>query len=158
MPTPPEADAKIEVHPPQSDTSNMALDLAGLSVSETVKSKNHESDTSSVAHVGYTTNAAPMNVCASRKTDKRRAPRRPKPRAVISADPVAAEERYINREQLRELIPASDMTLWRWQRDPEIAFPLPSKLGAGGRNFWWLPAVRAWLRKRETGTSTSTVE
>jgi hypothetical protein len=58
------------------------------------------------------------------------------------------EERYINRLQLRVLIPTSDMTLWRWQRDPDIAFPAPVKLGADGRNYWWLPSVRAWARQR----------
>jgi predicted DNA-binding transcriptional regulator AlpA len=85
-----------------------------------------------------------------------RLPRRPKARAVISADPAAAENRYINRGQLRELIPASDMTLWRWQKDPEIAFPKPVKLGANGRNFWWLPTIRAWLRRREEHRALTT--
>jgi predicted DNA-binding transcriptional regulator AlpA len=68
------------------------------------------------------------------------------------ASPVAAppsEDRYINREQLRALIPASDMTLWRWQRNPKVAFPSPVKLGDDGRNYWWLPTVRAWMRARE---------
>jgi predicted DNA-binding transcriptional regulator AlpA len=78
-----------------------------------------------------------------RRSDRGRA------RVPISPDPAGAEERYINREQLRELIPASDMTLWRWQKDPEIAFPAPVKLGANGRNFWWLPTIRTWLRSRE---------
>jgi predicted DNA-binding transcriptional regulator AlpA len=41
------------------------------------------------------------------------------------------------------------MSLWRWQRNPAIAFPPPVKLGENGRNFWWLPAIRAWLRRRE---------
>jgi hypothetical protein len=59
------------------------------------------------------------------------------------------EERYVNREQLREIIPTSDMTLWRWQRDPKIGFPASVKLGADGRNYWWLPKVRAWMRERE---------
>src|SRR5215475_2494004 len=45
------------------------------------------------------------------------------------------EDRYINRKQLRVLIPASDMTLWRWQRDPVVAFPPPVKLGPGARNL-----------------------
>jgi predicted DNA-binding transcriptional regulator AlpA len=68
-----------------------------------------------------------------------------------AASPVspAPDERYLNREQLRVLIPASDMTLWRWQRDPDIAFPAPVKLGADGRNYWWLPTIRAWIRQRE---------
>jgi predicted DNA-binding transcriptional regulator AlpA len=59
------------------------------------------------------------------------------------------EERYINRLQLRVLIPASDMTLWRWQRDPDVAFPAPVKLGADGWNYWWLPTIRAWMQRRE---------
>jgi predicted DNA-binding transcriptional regulator AlpA len=66
-----------------------------------------------------------------------------------AVDSVAVEERWINREQLNEIIPASDMTLWRWQRDPSVAFPAPVKLGAGGRNYWWLPSIRAWMRWRE---------
>jgi predicted DNA-binding transcriptional regulator AlpA len=86
---------------------------------------------------------------ASKVKIRRRPPRRPKARAAISADPAEAENRYINREQLRELIPASDMTIWRWQGDPEIAFPLPHKLGGNGRNFWWLPEIRAWMKRRE---------
>ena len=69
--------------------------------------------------------------------------------ASVAAAGAATEDRYINREQLRELIPASDMTLWRWQRDPKIAFPIPVKLGADGRNYWWLPKVRACMRQRE---------
>jgi len=56
------------------------------------------------------------------------------------------ENRYINREQLRELIPTSDMTIARWQRD--IGFPAPVKLGNDGRNYWWLPAVHAWTQQR----------
>jgi predicted DNA-binding transcriptional regulator AlpA len=68
--------------------------------------------------------------------------------AVGAASP-APEDRYINREQLRALIPASDMTVWRWQRNSEIAFPVPVKLGADARNYWWLPDVRAWMRRRE---------
>jgi predicted DNA-binding transcriptional regulator AlpA len=59
------------------------------------------------------------------------------------------DERYVNSKQLREIIPASVMTLWRWQRDPEVAFPAPVKLGADGRNYWWLPGVHTWMRDRE---------
>jgi predicted DNA-binding transcriptional regulator AlpA len=69
-------------------------------------------------------------------------------RAGHPAVSVGIEQRYINREQLRELIPVVDMTIWRWERDPEIAFPAPVKLGADGRNYWWLPTVREWLGHR----------
>ena len=68
---------------------------------------------------------------------------------AAGAAALAPEDRYINREELRAVIPASDMTIWRWQRDSEIAFPVPVKLGDNGRNYWWLPDVRAWMRRRE---------
>lgn len=48
----------------------------------------------------------------------------------------------------RALIPVSDMTIWRWTADSKIGFPEPVKLGADGRNFWWLPAVHDFLRRR----------
>lgn len=68
---------------------------------------------------------------------------RPAIKATPPDDPdPLPEDRYINREQLRELIPTSDMTIARWQRD--IGFPAPVKLGNDGRNYWWLPAIRAW--------------
>jgi predicted DNA-binding transcriptional regulator AlpA len=72
--------------------------------------------------------------------------------AAVGAPP--PEERYINRKQLRQLIPASDMTLWRWQQNPKVAFPAPVKLGDDGRNYWWLPAVRDWMRNREQRQSS----
>jgi predicted DNA-binding transcriptional regulator AlpA len=67
---------------------------------------------------------------------------------VGSGPPAWSEARYINRAELRELIPTSDMTVYRWQRDPRVAFPAPVKLGADGRNFWWLPAILEWQQRR----------
>jgi predicted DNA-binding transcriptional regulator AlpA len=58
------------------------------------------------------------------------------------------DARYIGRHELRALIPVSDMTIWRWQHDPQVAFPAPTKLGNNGRNYWWLPAVRDWEQRR----------
>jgi hypothetical protein len=29
----------------------------------------------------------------------------------------------------------SDMTIWRWQRDPQIQFPMPDVI-INGRNYW----------------------
>jgi hypothetical protein len=43
---------------------------------------------------------------------RRRSHRR---RAAVSADPALAGEVHIYCEQLRSLIPASDMSLWRWR-------------------------------------------
>jgi predicted DNA-binding transcriptional regulator AlpA len=67
----------------------------------------------------------------------------------------SCEERYISRRELRQLFPVSDMTIWRWQHDPHVAFPVPVKLGNNGRNFWWLPAIRDWERRRLDASASS---
>ena len=58
------------------------------------------------------------------------------------------EERYLSRRELRQLFPVSDMTIFRWQRDPDVAFPTPVKLGRNGRNYWWYPSIVEWERRR----------
>jgi len=40
--------------------------------------------------------------------------------------------RLINRRQLRQLVPVSDMTIWRWIKAG--IFPEPIKIN--GRNYW----------------------
>jgi len=57
--------------------------------------------------------------------------------------------RYIGSRELRELLGVTDMSLWRWVRDPRVSLPPPVKLGANGRNFWWLPAIEEWRARRE---------
>jgi predicted DNA-binding transcriptional regulator AlpA len=64
------------------------------------------------------------------------------------------EKRYLSRRELRAHFPVSGMTIWRWTRDPEVAFPRPRKLGRNGRNFWWLPEILEWERKRAESTSS----
>jgi predicted DNA-binding transcriptional regulator AlpA len=60
-------------------------------------------------------------------------------------------DRYIDTAELRSMIPknVSDMTLWRWQRDPRVNMPAPVKLGADGRNYWRLSVILTWLQQRE---------
>jgi len=74
--------------------------------------------------------------------------RKKKPRPPASLPPEGSAV-YINIDQLRIIFPASDMTYWRWQNDPRVNFPAPVKLGASGRNYWWLPDLAAWRRARE---------
>jgi predicted DNA-binding transcriptional regulator AlpA len=66
--------------------------------------------------------------------------------------PTAADE-FINRKQLRAIVPATDMTISRWTADPAVAFPKPVKLGLNHWNYWRLSAVREWLRRREALTT-----
>jgi predicted DNA-binding transcriptional regulator AlpA len=83
---------------------------------------------------------------AADPADPSTAPAAPPPQ--VAADHAATEQRYVNRAQLREIYPTSDMTLWRWSRNSSVAFPPPVKLGADGRNYRWLPDLRAWDRRR----------
>jgi predicted DNA-binding transcriptional regulator AlpA len=48
-------------------------------------------------------------------------------------------DRLISRRELRQLIPVSDMTTWRWVR----AGILPPPIRIGGRNFWIARQVAA---------------
>ena len=104
--------------------------------------------------IGEETDHLRSNADAARPTSKsrRRMSSRPaKPERLVSIplDPDAAV--YVTRAQLRQIIPACDMTIWRWIRNPAIAFPPPVQLGNNlGRNYWWLPAIRDWMRQRET--------
>lgn len=45
------------------------------------------------------------------------------------------------RRALRKLIPVSDMTIYRWERDGTF----PKHLSINGRNYWRLGEVRSWI-------------
>lgn len=58
-------------------------------------------------------------------------------------------DRLLTRAMLRDVVPVSDMTLWRWTRAG--TFPLPVKFN--GRTYWRAGEVQAWMemRSRERG-------
>lgn len=37
----------------------------------------------------------------------------------------------------------SKMTIWRWQRDPNVGFPMPDVV-INGRNYWYRSTIRRW--------------
>ncbi len=47
--------------------------------------------------------------------------------------------RLINSAQLRKILPASQMSIWRWERQGI----LPKHVVIGGRNYWHLSRVLA---------------
>ncbi len=51
------------------------------------------------------------------------------------------QERLLNRKMLRQMVPVSDMTIWRWERDAVF----PKHLIINSRNYWLLSEVRTWL-------------
>ncbi len=54
----------------------------------------------------------------------------------------------VNSRQLRQMIPVCDMTIRRWEKDPQIGFPQRIKLN-GGHVFWRLAAVKSWINRRD---------
>lgn len=48
-----------------------------------------------------------------------------------------AQQRLITRAQLREILPVSAMTVWRWEQDGR----LPRHFTIGRRSFWKLDDV-----------------
>lgn len=47
----------------------------------------------------------------------------------------------LNRRLLRQLIPASDMTIWRWEK----AGQFPRRITINGRNYWRRDEIDRWL-------------
>jgi predicted DNA-binding transcriptional regulator AlpA len=50
-------------------------------------------------------------------------------------------ERLLPRRELRSLVPVSDMTIWRWERDGVF----PRHLSINGRNYWRLSEIADWI-------------
>ena len=69
----------------------------------------------------------------------------PAPRPTSGASVSEDEDRLINSDQLRSLIPVSDMTVWRWTKSR--GFPTAIKLN-NGRRYWRLVEVKRWIRAR----------
>jgi predicted DNA-binding transcriptional regulator AlpA len=63
-------------------------------------------------------------------------------------------ERLLPRRELRDVVPVSDMTIWRWERDGRF----PRHLSINGRNYWRLSELRDWMDSQErAGASTDTI-
>jgi predicted DNA-binding transcriptional regulator AlpA len=60
---------------------------------------------------------------------------------TIQANPGSV---LLPRRELRERIPVSDMTIWRWVRDG--VFPKPVSINR--RNYWRTEDIEAWLAER----------
>jgi predicted DNA-binding transcriptional regulator AlpA len=54
-------------------------------------------------------------------------------------------EMLLPRRALRRLIPVSDMTIWRWERDGIF----PGHFSINGRNYWRLSEVQDWMDRQE---------
>ena len=55
---------------------------------------------------------------------------------------------YLPAGQVRARYGVSDMSLWRWLRDPKLGFPAPIKIH--NRRYWKLSDLQAWEATRST--------
>jgi predicted DNA-binding transcriptional regulator AlpA len=60
------------------------------------------------------------------------------------------ERRLIDREQLKQLLPVSSMTLWRWERDGRIA----KHVLIGRKAFWRLTDILKFLQQATKGEAS----
>ena len=56
------------------------------------------------------------------------------------------EDRYLPARQVWERYGVSDMTLWRWLRDPSKGFPQPIRIGR--YRYWPLSELVAFERRQ----------
>jgi predicted DNA-binding transcriptional regulator AlpA len=54
--------------------------------------------------------------------------------------------RWATNTELAAYFGISVMTIWNWQRDPNIGFPQPSRVGR--RDFTDLDEIDGWMRRR----------
>jgi prophage regulatory protein len=59
-------------------------------------------------------------------------------------------DRLINRRQLRQKIPTSDMTIWRWERQGIF----PAHISINGRNYWRLSEIKVWLEAQDNSANS----
>lgn len=63
----------------------------------------------------------------------------------------AFDDVLLSQKRLREIVPVSAMSLWRWRRGG--IFPQPIVIN--GRNFWELSRVRAWIDAQRASADPS---
>jgi predicted DNA-binding transcriptional regulator AlpA len=56
-------------------------------------------------------------------------------------------EELLSRREIRRIIPKSDMTIYRWERDGKF----PRCLKINGRSYWRKSEVGEWQRENGVG-------
>ena len=64
-----------------------------------------------------------------------------------STDDDTLPRRFLTGPQVCERYSITDMSLWRWLRDPDVGFPQPS-LRVKDRRYWLETDLVAWERGR----------
>jgi predicted DNA-binding transcriptional regulator AlpA len=64
----------------------------------------------------------------------------------MRGDAMAHGDRFLPALEVRKRYGVSDMSLWRWLHDRELAFPKPMYIR--GRRFWRLSDLECWEADR----------
>jgi predicted DNA-binding transcriptional regulator AlpA len=59
--------------------------------------------------------------------------------------------RYARTAALARYLNTTTMTIWRWQRDPDLNFPQPTRINRG--RYHDLDAIDEWMRARVVSRS-----
>jgi hypothetical protein len=59
------------------------------------------------------------------------------------------DETYLPASKVKKRYGVTDMTLWRWLRDPKLGFPAPMIINR--RRFWSTAALEQFERARASG-------
>ena len=68
----------------------------------------------------------------------------------LSEENASPGEKLLRRRELRALIPVSDMTIYRWERDGQF----PRHISVNSRNYWLLSEVLTWISAQARGDPT----
>jgi predicted DNA-binding transcriptional regulator AlpA len=62
-------------------------------------------------------------------------------------------DEYITTGKLAQMLGVSTLSIYRWERDPRLDFPTPSRVY--GRKFWRRSEIFAWMAKRKVRAKKS---
>lgn len=63
----------------------------------------------------------------------------------MEKDTQVTYDRLVPRRELRRLVPVSDMTIWRWERDSLF----PRHVSINGRNYWRYSEIADWIARQD---------
>jgi predicted DNA-binding transcriptional regulator AlpA len=64
-----------------------------------------------------------------------------------------SESEWLGGTRTAAYLGVTAMTIWRWERDPKLAFPAASVIH--GRKYWNRNDIDAWMRRMATSKATA---
>ena len=66
------------------------------------------------------------------------------------------EAEWLGGAQLAAMLGVTAMTVWRWGRDPKLAFPTPTVIR--DRKYWNRTDINDWMRRAATSKAGQATE